>query len=41
MPKRTDLKSVLVVERGSIIIGQACEFDHFCMHEAFSLRVEI
>src|SRR5918999_2548045 len=28
MPKRTDLKSVLVIGSGPIIIGQACEFDY-------------
>src|SRR5258706_4892143 len=28
MPKRTDLKKVMVVGSGPIIIGQACEFDY-------------
>ncbi len=28
MPKRTDLKSILVVGAGPIVIGQACEFDY-------------
>ncbi|MDG2187408.1 MAG: carbamoyl-phosphate synthase large subunit [Hyphomicrobiales bacterium] len=28
MPKRTDIKSVLVVGAGPIVIGQACEFDY-------------
>ena len=28
MPKRTDLKSVMVIGSGPIIIGQACEFDY-------------
>lgn len=28
MPKRTDLKSILVIGSGPIIIGQACEFDY-------------
>jgi carbamoyl-phosphate synthase large subunit len=28
MPKRTDIKSILVVGAGPIIIGQACEFDY-------------
>ncbi|MGB6116636.1 MAG: carbamoyl-phosphate synthase large subunit, partial [Mesorhizobium sp.] len=28
MPKRTDLKSILIVGAGPIIIGQACEFDY-------------
>jgi len=28
MPKRTDLKSVMVIGSGPIVIGQACEFDY-------------
>ena len=28
MPKRTDIKSILIVGAGPIIIGQACEFDY-------------
>ena len=28
MPKRTDIKSVLIIGSGPIIIGQACEFDY-------------
>src|ERR1700712_4002987 len=28
MPRRTDLKSVMVIGSGPIIIGQACEFDY-------------
>ena len=28
MPKRTDIKSILVIGAGPIIIGQACEFDY-------------
>ena len=28
MPKRNDLKSILIVGSGPIIIGQACEFDY-------------
>jgi carbamoyl-phosphate synthase large subunit len=28
MPKRTDIKSVLLIGAGPIIIGQACEFDY-------------
>jgi carbamoyl-phosphate synthase large subunit len=28
MPRRTDLKSVLVIGSGPIVIGQACEFDY-------------
>ena len=28
MPKRTDLKKILVLGSGGIVIGQACEFDY-------------
>ncbi|MFM2019661.1 MAG: carbamoyl phosphate synthase large subunit, partial [Actinomycetota bacterium] len=28
MPKRQDIKSVLVIGSGPIVIGQACEFDY-------------
>ena len=28
MPKRTDIKSILIVGAGPIVIGQACEFDY-------------
>ncbi len=28
MPKRTDLKSILIIGSGPIVIGQACEFDY-------------
>ena len=28
MPKRNDIKKILVVGAGPIIIGQACEFDY-------------
>jgi len=28
MPRRQDLKSVLVIGSGPIVIGQACEFDY-------------
>ena len=28
MPRRTDLKRVLVIGSGPIVIGQACEFDY-------------
>ena len=28
MPKRTDIKSILVIGSGPIVIGQACEFDY-------------
>ena len=28
MPKRKDLKKILIIGSGPIIIGQACEFDY-------------
>ena len=28
MPKREDLKSILIIGSGPIVIGQACEFDY-------------
>ena len=28
MPKREDIKSILIVGSGPIVIGQACEFDY-------------
>ena len=28
MPKRTDLKKIMVIGSGPIVIGQACEFDY-------------
>ena len=28
MPKRTDIKKVMIIGSGPIIIGQACEFDY-------------
>ena len=28
MPKRNDIKSILIIGAGPIVIGQACEFDY-------------
>ena len=28
MPKRKDLNSILIIGAGTIVIGQACEFDY-------------
>jgi len=28
MPKRTDIRSIMIIGAGPIIIGQACEFDY-------------
>ena len=38
MPKRTDLKSILVLGSGPIVIGQACEFDYSGTQACRALR---
>ncbi|NNK72746.1 MAG: carbamoyl-phosphate synthase large subunit, partial [Flavobacteriaceae bacterium] len=38
MPKREDLKSILIIGSGPIIIGQACEFDYSGSQALRSLR---
>ena len=40
MPKRTDLKSILVIGSGPIVIGQACEFDYSGNQALRALRAE-
>ncbi|HEY1793024.1 MAG TPA: carbamoyl-phosphate synthase large subunit [Opitutaceae bacterium] len=40
MPKRTDLKSVLIIGAGPIVIGQACEFDYSGTQACKALREE-
>ena len=40
MPKRTDLKSVLVIGSGPIVIGQAAEFDYSGTQACKALREE-
>ncbi|MDQ1709692.1 MAG: carbamoyl-phosphate synthase large subunit, partial [Frankiaceae bacterium] len=40
MPKRTDLRSVLVIGSGPIVIGQACEFDYSGTQACRVLRAE-
>jgi len=40
MPKRTDIKSVLVIGAGPIVIGQACEFDYSGAQACKVLRAE-
>ena len=40
MPKRTDIKSILVIGAGPIIIGQACEFDYSGTQACKALRDE-
>src|SRR2546423_11623575 len=40
MPRRTDLKRVLVIGSGPIVIGQACEFDYSGTQACKALRDE-
>ncbi|HXQ64530.1 MAG TPA: carbamoyl-phosphate synthase large subunit [Steroidobacteraceae bacterium] len=40
MPKRTDLKTILIIGAGPIVIGQACEFDYSGAQACKSLREE-
>ncbi len=40
MPKRTDLKSILIIGAGPIVIGQACEFDYSGVQACRALREE-
>ena len=40
MPKRTDIKSILLIGSGPIIIGQACEFDYSGTQACKALREE-
>ena len=40
MPKRTDIKRVLVIGSGPIVIGQACEFDYSGTQACKALRSE-
>jgi len=40
MPKRTDIKSILIVGAGPIVIGQACEFDYSGAQACKALREE-
>ena len=40
MPKRTDIRSVLIIGAGPIIIGQACEFDYSGAQACKALREE-
>lgn len=40
MPKRTDIKSILVIGAGPIVIGQACEFDYSGTQACKALREE-
>src|SRR5262249_4698631 len=38
MPKRTDLKKILLIGSGPIVIGQACEFDYSGTQACKALR---
>ncbi len=40
MPKRTDLKSILIIGAGPIVIGQACEFDYSGAQACKALKEE-
>jgi len=40
MPKRTDIKSILIIGSGPIVIGQACEFDYSGAQACKALRDE-
>jgi carbamoyl-phosphate synthase large subunit len=40
MPKRNDIKSILIIGAGPIVIGQACEFDYSGAQACKALRQE-
>src|SRR3970282_2705692 len=40
MPKRTDIKKILIIGSGPIVIGQACEFDYSGVQACKALRSE-
>ena len=40
MPKRTDIKSILIIGAGPIVIGQACEFDYSGVQACKALKEE-
>ena len=40
MPRRTDIKSILIIGSGPIVIGQACEFDYSGVQACKALREE-
>src|SRR3970282_484842 len=40
MPKRTDIKKILIIGSGPIIIGQACEFDYSGAQACKALKSE-
>ena len=40
MPKRTDIKNILIIGAGPIVIGQACEFDYSGAQACKALKAE-
>ena len=40
MPRRNDIKSILIIGAGPIVIGQACEFDYSGVQACKALREE-
>src|SRR6204780_2869883 len=40
MPKRTDIKKIMIIGSGPIVIGQACEFDYSGTQACKALRSE-
>ncbi len=40
MPKRTDIKSIMIIGAGPIVIGQACEFDYSGVQACQALKEE-
>jgi len=40
MPKRTDIKSIMIIGAGPIVIGQACEFDYSGTQACIALKAE-
>ena len=40
MPKRTDIKTILIIGAGPIVIGQACEFDYSGTQACKTLKAE-
>ena len=40
MPKRDDIKSILIIGAGPIVIGQACEFDYSGTQACKALKEE-
>ena len=40
MPKRSDIKSILIIGAGPIVIGQACEFDYSGAQACKALKAE-